>query len=231
LAALRSVSLSVNEGEIVGLIGPNGAGKTTLLNVLSGFQAVTKGAVVACGDDITRLPAHRLVRHGIARTFQGVRAFSELTVGENIMVGALAAGASRRVCAERSTALIEQFGLGLWADKPARSLPYGLQRLLGIARSAAAEPRFLLLDEPAAGLHEGESHALGARLRTLRETLGCGLLVVEHDMALVMSLSDRIHVLDAGATIAEGTPCEIRQDPAVLLAYLGEQTVEHDARR
>ncbi|HZT53577.1 MAG TPA: ABC transporter ATP-binding protein [Gaiellaceae bacterium] len=219
--ALRDVSLELRPGEVVGLIGPNGAGKSTLVNVLSGFDRPTRGRVLLEGHDVTRWPAHRRGRHGLARTFQHSHAFRALSVRENVEVSALGAGASARAAARRAEELLDLLGLAAYADRPASELAHGDERRLGVARALASDPRFVLLDEPAAGLSEAETPRFAAAVRAVREH-GAGVLLVDHNMALVLEVCERIHVLDQGTTLAEGTPAEIRADLGVAAAYLGE---------
>jgi len=221
LRALDSVHLGLGRGEILGLIGPNGAGKTTLVNVLSGFQEPSAGAVVLDGADITRRAPSSRARLGLSRTFQNVRLFAGLTAAQNVQAAALGVGMRPRAARARAAGLLERFGLADKAARPAASLPYGEERRLGLARALAVEPAFLLLDEPAAGLDEREGDELAESLRTLPEQDGCGVLLIEHDMRIVMRLCHRIQVIDHGLTIAVGTPEQVRADPAVLEAYLG----------
>jgi branched-chain amino acid transport system ATP-binding protein len=221
LRALDGVDLDLRQGEILGLIGPNGAGKTTLLNVLSGFQRPRAGAVEVNGRDITTWPPAAVVRAGVVRTFQGVRLFPRLTVFENVEVSAVSGGLSRRRARALAGELLTSFRLDGQSGRLAAALHHSDERRLGIARALATRPRFVLLDEPAAGLDDAESDELVAAVASLRTSYSLGVLVVEHDMRLIMELSDRIQVLDAGRTIALGTPDEIRRDPAVLTAYLG----------
>jgi branched-chain amino acid transport system ATP-binding protein len=229
LRALDGVDLMLGSDEIVGLIGPNGAGKTTLVNVLSGFQRPTEGEVGLDGRDVTRLSPPQRARAGLVRTFQSGRPFAELTVSENVQLGALGVRAGRRAAREQGRALLERVGLTDRADVRAAALSAGEERRMGIARALAARPRFLLLDEPAAGLNEAESDDLVTTLAELQRELSFGLLVIEHDMRLIMSLCHRIQVLDFGRTIAIGTPAEVQRDPAVLTAYLGTEVTEADA--
>jgi ABC-type branched-subunit amino acid transport system ATPase component len=219
--ALDGVDLSVRQGEIVGLIGPNGAGKTTLVNVLSGFQRPTSGAVTLLGADVTSWPPDALARNGLVRTFQAIGLFPGLTVFENVEAAAVSAAPGRRAARALAHELLATLKLGHRADDAARDLPHGEARKLGLARAVALRPRFLLLDEPAAGLSEREADQLGAVLLGLRDRLSLGLLAIEHDMRLIMALCDRIQVLDNGKTIAVGTPAEIRRDETVRAAYLG----------
>jgi branched-chain amino acid transport system ATP-binding protein len=225
--ALAGVDLTLGRGEIVGLIGPNGAGKTTLVNALCGFQRPTRGEIWLDGTDVTGWPSHRRARSGIGRTFQSVRVFGGLTVSENLLAAAYASGARRRTAARRVDEALELAGLTGRADALARSLAYGQERWLGIARALCAAPRFLLLDEPAAGLNEQEGDELSTILRTVRDRDGCALVVIEHDMRVVMRLCDRLHVLDHGRTIAAGPPAAVARDPLVLEAYLGRHGGEH----
>jgi branched-chain amino acid transport system ATP-binding protein len=219
--AVDGVDLRMSRGEILGLIGPNGAGKTTLVNVISGFQRPSSGNVHLEGRDVTGWSPSRLARHGLVRTFQGVRLFSALSAYENVEVGALGAGLGRRRSRETAVELLERMGLADRSRTPAGSLPYGDERRLGIARALATRPGFLLLDEPAAGLNEAETDELLTTLTDIVRDFGVALLVIEHDMRLIMRLCDRIQVLDQGATISEGKPEEVRRDPQVLSAYLG----------
>ena len=217
LRALDGVSLSVAEGEIVGLIGPNGSGKTTLLNVASGVLRPTAGRVVVGGVDATGRRPHELARLGVGRTFQQIRLFAEMTVGENVEVGAVARGQDDRLVAE----LLERLGLTGVRERLAVTLPYGQQRRVEIARALAGKPRFILLDEPAAGMNEAESDALLETIKAIRDDEGCAILIVDHDLRLIMRLCERIHVLAEGRTISEGTADSVRRDPAVIQAYLG----------
>jgi branched-chain amino acid transport system ATP-binding protein len=225
LRALDGVSLDVDEGEIVGLIGPNGSGKTTLLNLASGVLRPTRGRIIVAGVDATGRKPHEIARLGVGRTFQQIRLFSEMTVEENVEVGAVA----RHQDPERVAALLERLGLSRDGERFATTLPYGQQRRAEIARALAGRPRFLLLDEPAAGMNEAESDALLETIRSVRDDEGCAILIVDHDLRLIMRLCERIHVLAEGKTICEGTAEEVRRDPGVIQAYLG--TTEKQAAR
>ena len=225
--ALRDVSLELRHSEVVGLIGPNGAGKSTLVNVLSGFDRPSSGHVILEERDVTRWSAHRRGHHGLARTFQHSHAFRGLTVRENVEVSALGVGASGRKATRRADELLGLLGLADYADRPASDLAHGDERRLGVARALATEPRYVLMDEPAAGLPEAEIPRFATAVNTVRER-GAGVLLVDHNVALVLEVCERIHVLDQGATLAEGTPDEIRADLGVAAAYLGESAAAED---
>jgi branched-chain amino acid transport system ATP-binding protein len=229
--ALRDVTLELRPGEVVGLIGPNGAGKSTLVNVLSGFDRPTSGSVELDGRDVTRWPPHRRGRHGLARTFQHSHAFRSLSVRENVIVAALGAGAGARRAAARADELLGVLGLARYADAPAAALAHGDERRLGVARALATEPRFVLLDEPAAGLPEAEVPEFTAVTRSVRDDHGVGVLLIDHNMSLIMDVCDRIHVLDQGTTLAEGPPADIRANLDVAAAYLGERAVHDDEEK
>jgi branched-chain amino acid transport system ATP-binding protein len=224
---LRKVSLELRPGEVVGLIGPNGAGKSTLVNVLSGFDRPTEGHVTLEGRDVTRWSAHRRGRHGLARTFQHSHAFRGLTVRENVEVSALGVGASARQARRRTNDLLALLGLAGYADRPASNLAHGDERRLGVARALATAPRFVLMDEPAAGLPEAEIPRFAAAVGAVRDR-GASVLLVDHNVALVLDVCERIHVLDQGTTLAEGSPQEIRADLGVAAAYLGESAAAEE---
>jgi len=223
--ALREVTLELGRREVVGLIGPNGAGKSTLVNVLSGFDLPTSGIVELEGRDVTRWSPSRRGRHGLARTFQHSHAFRSLSVRENVEVAALGVGAVAREARLRATELLETLGLASQAEATAETLAQGDERRLGVARALATRPRFLLLDEPAAGLPEAELPELADAVRGVRDGQGAGVLLIDHNMALIMEICDRIYVLDQGRALAEGTPGEIRANLDVAAAYLGEAPI------
>ena len=226
--ALREVTLELHTGEIVGLIGPNGAGKSTLVNVLTGFDFPDEGSVELEGRVITRWSPHRRGRHGLARTFQHSRSFRELSVRENVEVSALGSGVGVREARRRAEDLLERLRLTAYARAPARSLPHGDERRLGVARALATNPRFVLMDEPAAGLPEAEMPDFAAVVRSVADEYGAGVLLIDHNMALVMDVCHRIQVLDHGATLAQGAPNEIRANLDVTSAYLGETAVHEE---
>ena len=226
--ALRGVTIELHRHEVVGLIGPNGAGKTTLVNVLSGFDFPSEGSVELEGRDITSWSPHRRGRVGLARTFQHSRSFAELSVRENVEVAALGSGARPREARRRAARLLALLGLERRRDQPAGGLPHGDERKLGVARALATEPRFLLLDEPAAGLPEAEVPEFAAVVRSVRDEHAAGVLLIDHNMTLVMDVCDRIQVLDQGTTLAEGAPAEIRANLDVTAAYLGEAPVAEE---
>ena len=227
--ALQDVTLELRRREVVGLIGPNGAGKSTLVNVLTGFDLPTSGAVELRDRDITRWSANRRARSGLTRTFQHSRSLRALSVRENVEVSALGVGLRTREARRRARELLELLGLTQQADIPAGSLAQGDERRLGVARALVAEPDFVLMDEPAAGLPEAEVPEFAEVVRSVRDDHRAGVLLIDHNMALVMGVCDRIHVLDQGRTLAAGTPAEIRGDLNVAAAYLGETAVETDA--
>ena len=226
--ALRSVTLELQRGEVLGLIGPNGAGKSTLVNVLSGFDRPTAGTIELEGRDITGWRPNRRGRAGLARTFQHSHAFRALTVRENVEVAALGAGASTAEARRLTDELLQLLRLRSNADAPAAALAQGDERRLGVARALATTPRFVLLDEPAAGLPEAEVSDFADAVRNVRDDHGAGVLLIDHNMALIMELCDSIHVLDQGETLAEGTPEDIRANLDVAAAYLGESAVKED---
>ena len=228
LRAVDGVSFFLTRGEVVGLIGPNGSGKTTTINLITGLLNITSGKVFAGEVEITGWPPHRIARAGLARTFQIVRLFKDFTVRENIEVAAISAkGASRKQAGRIASQALALVGISEMAETRANALPQGLERRVEIARALATEPSFLLLDEPGAGLNDAEVEILLPTLDRIRHHAGCGILIVDHDMRLIMGLCDRIQVLNYGKTIAEGTPEEIRREPAVIEAYLGA-SVETD---
>jgi branched-chain amino acid transport system ATP-binding protein len=221
--ALDEVELAVEEGQVTGLIGPNGAGKTTLFNVICGLQPPTRGKVVLTGTDVTRHKPFERARMGVGRTYQRLEIFGSMTVYENVRLGAEIRAQWDRSWTDPDAKAAEAIDrIGLWdvVDERADSLPTGLARLVELGRALTAGPRLLLLDEPSSGLSEDESDELGALLRNLAEH-GLGILLVEHDVDLVMSVCDRINVLDFGHILAVGSPAEIRASEAVQTAYLG----------
>jgi branched-chain amino acid transport system ATP-binding protein len=221
LLAISDVSLKVGRHEIVGLIGPNGAGKTTLVNCLTGFQRPTSGQVLLADEDATAWRPDRFRKRGVARTFQAGRLFRDMTVAENVEVTALGLGMSRRAAHQHAMAMLAWVGLADRADVIAGTLPYTDERRAGIARAMVLSPAFVLLDEPAAGMSDAECDELMQMIAVIPKEFRCGVLLIEHNMSVIMGVCRRIHVLDGGRTIAEGRPEEIRQDAAVISAYLG----------
>jgi branched-chain amino acid transport system ATP-binding protein len=240
LRALEGVSFRVQAGEIFAIIGPNGAGKTTLFNIVSGLYVPMTGRVKLRDHDVTGFEPHVLARRGLSRTFQNLQIFFRMTAAENVMVGrhlherrnvlehlltlpsVLRQNRATRAKAEELLALV---GLKDLADRPAGELPYGALKRLEIARALATEPRVLLLDEPAAGCNAVETEEVDAVIRRIAQQ-GIAVVLVEHDMRMVMQISSRIHVLDQGRTLAEGTAAEVRSNPAVIAVYLGAETAE-----
>jgi branched-chain amino acid transport system ATP-binding protein len=216
ILALDGVSLDVETGEIVGLIGPNGAGKTTVFNIVTRLYDPDSGDVRFAGESLLSTPPHRVIRRGIARTFQNVALFPTMTVRENVLMGAHARSGARSV-----DDVIAYVGLGPVARRVARGLPFGTLKRIELARALASAPRLLLLDEPAGGLNHEEVGALADVIGALRKDFELTILLVEHHMGLVMGVADRVHVLDFGRLIASGAPDEVRSDPAVVEAYLG----------
>lgn len=243
LRAIDDLDLFINKGEIVALIGPNGAGKTTFFNCITGIYEPTRGDVLIARDGGTQtringMKPNLVTRNGLARTFQNIRLFSTMSVLENVMIGchpvtragilgAIVRGAStmkeEKFIIEKSYSILQKIGLEQYVNEPATSLPYGAQRRLEIARAMATDPFLLLLDEPAAGMNPQETSELDELILKIRNEEGISILLIEHDMKLVMSLSERIYVVDYGKKIGEGSPGEIRNNPVVIKAYLGEE--------
>ncbi|WP_332649105.1 ABC transporter ATP-binding protein [Lysinibacillus sp. 54212] len=241
LKAVQKVDIYINKGELIGLIGPNGAGKTTTFNMLTGVYAPTEGSIIFNGKSIAGLDPYKVTRGGISRTFQNIRLFKELSVLDNVKVANHSLAnhnilssifrlpkhfSGEEKMEKESLEFLKIFELDGYKDELAKNLPYGMQRRLEIARALAAGPQLLLLDEPAAGMNPQETQALMELIAFIRKEFGLTILLIEHDMHLVMGICERIYVLDHGQLIAEGTPEEIRSNPVVIEAYLGEEVTE-----
>lgn len=229
LVALQDVAVRLRGGEILGLIGANGAGKTTFVNVITGYQRCQSGSVTLDGEDITHLSPEERARRGLARTFQAGRLFRRLTVEENLEAAAFGVGLKRRAARKRTDEVLQVTGLEPLRDAPAGALPYGQERRVALARALTIRPRFLAVDEPAAGMNETESEQLLELVAQMRDRDGIGILMIEHDVGLIMRLCDRVQVLAEGSTICVGTPDEVQRDPAVISSYLGTRKVTVDA--
>jgi branched-chain amino acid transport system ATP-binding protein len=223
LDAVADVSLTVGAAEVLGLIGPNGAGKTTLVNCLSGFQRPTEGRVLLDDRVANDWSASRFRFEGVSRTFQAGRLFKEMTVSENVEVAAVGLGLSRRKARGQVSDILGQLGIADLADKIAGTLPYTDERRVGIARALIMSPAFILLDEPAAGMSGHECEHLMEIIKRIPKNHHCSVLLIEHNMAVIMGVCDKIHVLDGGRTLASGTPAEMRRNQAVVNAYLGSE--------
>jgi branched-chain amino acid transport system ATP-binding protein len=221
LAAITDVSLTVRRGEIFGLIGPNGAGKTTLINCLTGFQQPSSGRVLLGEHDTAGWGPDRFRKAGVARTFQAGRLFKDMPVIENVEVAGLGMGLSRRAAREQGRTILGWLGIADKAEQAAGSLPYTDERRVGIARALMMSPAFVLMDEPAAGMSDAECEELMTLVSSIPALYGCGVLLIEHNMSVVMAVCARVHVLDGGRSVAEGTCQEIQNNPAVIGAYLG----------
>lgn len=226
LKALKGVDLRLNRGEILGLIGPNGAGKTTMVNVLTGFQAATSGDVTLDGRSLSGLGPRNVARAGVARSFQAARLFRDLTVRQNLEVAAIGAGRKRREARARADELLDWIGCADKAELTARNLPYGNERRVGIARALSLSPKYVLLDEPASGMNDQECDALMLLISEIPGKFDCGVLLIEHNMQVVMGVCRRVHVLDNGRSLAEGTPAEMRANADVRRAYLGSKDLK-----
>jgi branched-chain amino acid transport system ATP-binding protein len=229
LVALEDVALRLRRGEILGLIGANGAGKTTMVNVITGYQRCKGGSVTLDGEDITGTSPEERARRGLARTFQAGRLFRRLTVEENLEAAAFGVGMRRRAARRRTAEVLKLTRLERLKDARAGALPYGEERRVALARALTIQPRFLAVDEPAAGMNETESEALLELVAEMRERDGIGILMIEHDVGLVMRLCDRVQVLAEGQTICVGSPDEVQRDPEVIRSYLGTRKVSVDA--
>jgi branched-chain amino acid transport system ATP-binding protein len=223
LKALSDVSLDVPREKVTGLIGPNGAGKTTLVNVLTGFQAPTEGRMAMDGADIGGMPPHKVRHMGIARTFQSGRLFADLSVVDNLEVTGVGLGLSRRAAAAKAYDMLDWMGIGALAERFAGGLPYTDERRVAIGRALMLEPKYLLLDEPAAGMPADEAADLVALIRRIVAEMKCGVLLIEHNIGLVLSICDDIHVLDSGEIIEAGNPAAIKASEKVRHAYMGTQ--------